>query len=122
MLTGGIGKDRLTGGAGLDQFTFADGDLSADPSLTDIIMDFSRAQGDRIKLKAMDADTTLAGDQKFVFIENEGPFTGVAGELRYVRNGAFGTYIEGDTNGDGTADFVIRLHDMVPLVEGDFVL
>jgi hypothetical protein len=32
------------------------------------------------------------------------------------------TFIEGDTDGDGVADFVIRLNGLINLVAGDFVL
>ena len=120
ILTGGTGKDRLTGGAGADQFAFLDGDLSADHSLTDIITDFSQAQGDLIWLKAMDADTTLAGDQKFQFI-GAGAFTGMARQLHYVHDGG-NTFIEGDTDGDGLADFVIRLNGLHVVDAADYVL
>ncbi len=120
ILTGGIGKDRLTGGTGLDQFVFRDGDLAIDRTLTDIVTDFSHAEADRIKLSAMDANTGLAGDQKFAFI-GTGAFTGVAGQLHYVQ-AAGNTFVEGDTNGDGLVDFALRLNGLVNLVGADFVL
>ncbi len=120
ILTGGIGKDRLTGGTGLDQFVFRDGDGSADRTLADVVVDFSHAQADRLKLNPMDANTGLAGDQKFSFI-GVNAFTNVAGQLHYVQTGG-NTYVEGDTNGDGTADFSIRLNGLINLVGADFVL
>ncbi len=62
----------------------------------------------------------LAGDQKFAFI-GTGAFTGVAGQLHYLHEGST-TFVEGDTNGDGAADFAIRLNGLVALVGADFVL
>jgi Ca2+-binding RTX toxin-like protein len=120
VLTGGVDKDRLTGGAGLDQFVFRDGDSSAERAAADVITDFGHAEADRIKLNLMDADTTLADDQKFAFI-GSGAFTGVAGQLHYVQAGG-NTFVEGDTNGDGLADFAIRLDGLINLVGADFVL
>ena len=119
-LIGGVGKDTMTGNAALDQFTFLDGDTAATRAGADVITDFNQTHKDLIKLKAMDADTTLAGDQKFQFI-GAGAFTGVARQLHFVQDGG-NTFIEGDTDGDGTADFVIRLNGLHTLVGADFVL
>ena len=119
-LYGGFGKDTMTGGPGRDQFVFLEGETAATRSAADIVTDFSQAELDFVRLKAIDADTTLAGDQKFKFI-GAGAFTGAARELHYVHDGG-NTFIEGDTDGDGLADFVIRLNGLVDLTAADFVL
>ena len=79
-LTGGLGKDNLTGGAGRDVFKFTSISDSGDASTTgDMIVDFKRVQGDRIDLSAIDADTTVAGNQAFIFGTATGPDTGHIG-------------------------------------------
>ena len=94
--------------------------LVADAAAADRIRDFSRADGDRIDLGQVDADPTLAEDQAFTFLA-AGAFTGVAGQLHYLHAGG-NTFVEGDTDGDGAADFVIRPDGPHTLAAGDFVL
>jgi Ca2+-binding RTX toxin-like protein len=125
-LRGGLGKDTLTGGAGRDTFVF----LSADETSTtkaDVITDFDRSQLDRISLRAIDTDLSLDGDQPFAFI-GRAKFSGGGdgAELRFIWGGtgpgAF-TTVQGDVDGDGTADFVIRLGGThVDLSAADFLL
>lgn len=68
-LIGGVGADTLFGNAGADTFTFlAASDLNYGSGSTDVIRDFSRAQGDRINLSGIDADLTQAGNQTFRFV------------------------------------------------------
>lgn len=120
-LTGGAGADDLYGGAGKDTFVFKSvGDLSRFKSATDTIFDFSHGQGDRISLSAIDANTKVGGNQAFTFIGTQG-FHDKAGELRFVK-AASDTYVYGDRNGDGRADFVLHLDDRLNLVKGDFIL
>jgi len=120
-LSGGAGKDVMIGGLGADSFVFADGDFaSATRKGADIIADFSHAQGDHIDLSAVDANTALDGDQAFSFIGST-DFTHTAGELRTLVIKDH-TFVAGDTNGDGTADFVIRLDHVSTLDASDFVL
>jgi len=120
VLTGAGGKDTLTGGAGADRFVYGSAAQSVVGANADRITDFSHAQGDRIDLSAIDADTTLAGNQAFRFI-GTGLYTGHAGELRFAQSGEQ-TTIAGDINGDGTSDFHIVLTGHVTPVAGDFAL
>ncbi len=120
LLDGGVGKDTMTGGADRDVFQFRDGDFGATRALADVITDFSRPDNEKINLNLVDANTVAGGNQAFTFIGN-GAFTGVAGQLHFAQQ-AGTTYVEGDTNGDGTADFVIALTGTINLVATDFVL
>ncbi|WP_343717301.1 calcium-binding protein [Inquilinus sp.] len=120
VLNGWIGRDTLTGGAGADRFAFSSVSHSAVGANADRITDFTRSQGDRIDLSAIDAKTTAAGDQAFSFI-GTAAFGHVAGQLRYAVSGA-STIIAGDVNGDGTSDFHIVLTGALALQASDFVL
>ena len=86
----------------------------------DFIDDFSRAQGDRINLKAIDADTTHRGNQKFEFIGTD-RFEKDAGELRFQKMGG-NTLVSADRNGDGKADFAVLVDGNIAFKGGDFIL
>ncbi len=120
LIDGGLGQDTLGGGAGRDVFQFRDGDSDAARSFADLITDFSQADHEKIQLNLLDADAATGGDQAFAWIGN-GAFTAVAGQLHYVHDGGM-TFVEGDTDGDGLADFVIALTGTLDLVARDFVL
>ena len=118
-LDGGSGLDRLFGGAGADNFVFKDGDFSGlTASTCDQVKDFEA--GDHIRLNLVDANTATAGDQAFAFI-GTAAFSHTAGELRYEQISG-NTYVSGDTNGDGTADFMVRLDGAHTLTSTDFAL
>jgi serralysin len=122
-LDAGSGRDSLSGGLGADLFLFDDGDSAAARSASDRIIDFAVAQGDRIDLHLIDARSATPDlDNRFTFI-GEAAFTvgGGGGQLRYETvNG--NTYIAGDVDGDGGADFFIRLDGAHELVATDFIL
>lgn len=121
VLFGGAGADKLTGGAGADIFLFkAAGDTTVPAAGQDTIFDFSHAQGDRIGLSGIDANTALTGDQAFIF-KGTAAFSGARGELRFEKQ-ASDTYIYGDINGDKIADFAIHLDNAVALQASDFIL
>jgi Ca2+-binding RTX toxin-like protein len=122
-LTGGTGADRLApgfgadvlfGGAGRDVFVFGDPAQAGAGSGRDTILGF--ANGDRIDLSGMDADTSSRGNQAFTFIGDD-RFSGEAGELR-ARAGL----VQGDIDGDGRSDFSIALAGGVVAGADDFIL
>ena len=103
-LYGGAGADMLRGGTGADWFVFESAADTTDGVLHDHVMDFSSAEGDRIHLSGIDANSTVAGNQAFTYI-GAGAFSGTAGQLNYV-----GGFVQGDTNGDRVADFMIEVN------------
>jgi Ca2+-binding RTX toxin-like protein len=124
-IVGGGGVDGLYGGGGADTFVFRDGDLVA--NAPDRIMDFDRGF-DRIDLSAMDANTSLTGNQAFRIVA---AFTGRAGELVIgdpIPGSIVGAeeVISMDTNGDRVADWMISVYrapyDSSLLSAGDFIL
>ena len=122
IFTGGAGLDTLTGQGGADVFRYLD---VADSGLAarDRIADFSKAEGDKISLGAIDAVSDAVGNQAFSFI-GSGAFSGAAGELRVTYNGTI-ALLYGDTDGDKQADLFIRVDGTTaaaPLAATDFVL
>ena len=87
------------------------------PGKADLIRDFEH--GDKIDLKGIDAKSgggANAGNQAFTFIGAQ-QFHHVKGELRFKSG-----ILSGDTNGDGQADFQIKVNGVDTLHDGDFVL
>jgi len=118
---GGGGKDDLYGGAGTDTFFLnTAAGSTADIAGRDVIHDFSSADHDRIDVHLMDADTGKRGNQAFDFIGMHG-FHHHAGELRYVQKGR-DSFVYGDINGDGKADFALEINGKVDFHATDFHL
>lgn len=118
---GGAAGDKLYGGAGKDTFIFKKpSDSTASGPARDTIYDFSKKQGDKIDLSAIDANSKASGNQAFKFIGTD-DFNGKAGELRFTKHKS-DTYIQADVNGDKKADFGIHLDDSLSLSKGDFLL
>lgn len=116
-LTGGLGIDTLTGGSGKDVFVFN----TLAEGAGDIITDFVRGQ-DKIELAAIDANAVIAGDQAFVFI-GAAAFGGTAGQLRYDNGAGDGfTHVYADGDGDGIADFHLKLAGTYTLTATDFLV
>lgn len=123
-LIGGYGADLLDGGAGADVFSIRNLNEST-LAAPDVVINFNGAvvaaealkglasyatvgaEGDRIDLSEIDAITGTTGNDAFTFIGTDG--FSAAGQLRYQVSGAV-TLIEGDVNGDRTADFRIQVN------------
>jgi VCBS repeat-containing protein len=121
-ITGGAGADQLIGGQGADLFVYtAVSDSTAAHS--DVIFDFQEtANGDRIDLSAIDANSSLVNDQAFAFVTAQ--TTGVvAHSVTWYEDTAHNaTVIQADINGDGVADMQITLTGLHSLTGGDFIL
>lgn len=118
VLEGGESGGLLYGGAGADTFVFAADDSGKTHTTADTIYDFARA--DSIDLSGWDANSRKSGTQGFDFIGAHA-FSGHVGELHFIKERS-DTWIEGDTNGDKKADFVIHLNDAVALRADNFDL
>ena len=109
---------RSSGGAAPTGSSYWSGDSSS--TAPDRILDFSRAQGDRIDLAGVDAYERVDGDQAFRFV-GQNPFTGV-GQLRFFQQNG-DTVVEANTTDlTGGAELRIVVDPLFTPQAGDFVL
>ena len=119
-LIGGSGIDNLTGGSSGDIFVFLLGNSSATSGQHDRITDFVSGTDD-IDLSGFDAISSTGSYDQFKFLATAA-FSGAAGELNYFYNSSTGvTTLQGDTNGDGVADFAIDLTGNVSISLSDLI-
>jgi Ca2+-binding RTX toxin-like protein len=117
-LIGGAGADRLVGGSNQDNFVFKS--LSDFSSGRDVIVDLRPADYDRIDLRALDASNQTSGDQAFRFI-GSAAFSRSEAELRFEISGS-DIVVSGDINGDGVADFSVRVLNLSSISSNCFLL
>lgn len=103
-IIGGVGNDKMWGGAGADTFVIL-AESTGGSLETDFIHDFNAAEGDRVDLSAIDANTLLSGDQGFSIVNSVG--SGYGEMVLVYANGQ--TTLRLYTNGDKTVDYQIRL-------------
>jgi serralysin len=128
-IRGGSGSDRIRGDAdadslvgngGKDQFVYRH--LADSTALDqDQIVDFTHGP-DKINVRAIDADTTAAGNQAFDFLVAEGADFTHAGQLRFTHVAGSDTLIEATTDNDAEAELSILLKIHVDLTAVDFIL
>lgn len=127
ILNGGAGQDTINGGAGTDQlaggldaardvFIFNTLSDSAVGAGRDRIADF-RTGVDDIDLRALDANTRIAGNQAFDFSGT----AAAANSVWYLKAGA-NLLVRADVNGDKLTDFEIAVLGQSALSAGDFLL
>jgi serralysin len=118
-LDGAQGADVLEGRGGADRFVYGQ-TYESMPAAPDLILDFSRKQGDRIDLSAVDTNDQVPGDPAFRFIGQD-PFTD-AGQVRFFKAGG-DTVVEVNTD-DTTAgaEMQIMIDAALSLRATDFVL
>ncbi len=128
ILKGDAGADKLLGGGGSD-LIFAGTDNAvdtiiykskADSALGALFRDkiYNFASGtDLIDLTALDADTAQAGNQAFAFSTS-----GAAANSIWVVDTGADLMVQGDMNGDASADFEIQLMGINSVTATDFLL
>jgi Ca2+-binding RTX toxin-like protein len=117
VIDGGAGQDFLSGGPGADSYRFeyaTDSVVGAADTITNFFSGI-----DRIDLSLVDANSNLPGRDSFTAIGSNA-FSGKAGELRWDSSAGSQTFVYGDTNGDGQADFAITVNTGL-IVAGDFL-
>ena len=106
VINGGRGADTLLSGDGKDRFVYQkvnDSNVNNFDHINDLLF------RDRIVLRAVDADSTTAGNQNFHLGTDH--FTHSKGELiRFYDAGTNTTWFQADTDGDGGADLSIAVH------------
>ena len=108
LLNGGADNDLLSGGTGADQFQFTSAADIGTGALSDRITDFKSLE-DRIDLSLIPGLSFIAG----------AAFSSVAGQLRYD---TASRQLQGDTDGNGVADFALVLDGVASLTAGDLIL
>ena len=97
VLLGDRGADGLHGDAGADTFAYRS-TRETKQFGADVIYDLE--SGDTIELSAIDANTTVDGNQAFVLVQ---AFTGAGGEATLSGDDAYG-YLLMDTDGDARVE------------------
>lgn len=129
-LSGGFGNDRIHGGGNADTMY---GDDGADMFIfdhvndfvfghADVIADFSRTEGDRIDLVAVDAKAGVANNQTFDFVDAPSTLAGTLW-LGTASNGQQHVFMNVD-GGSADLDIIVKFDDasMTSLQESDFLL
>ncbi|WP_282059166.1 calcium-binding protein [Roseobacter litoralis] len=123
-LVGGTGADILIGGALGDTFVFssvADSNLASRDTIVGID-GIGVANGDIIDVSAIDADTTVGGNQAFTFLGLQTTASALsfgAGAL-WVENAGGPTLLFGNIDNDATIEFAVQINDGAGVSAADY--
>ena len=123
QMVGGYGADVMKGGSGADTFWYFDSKQSANaPGQSDTIQDFKHGV-DKIDLSHVDANTGIAGNQKFEVVQYDPSKPLEAGQVTSHYDFASGkTIVEAAVDNNAGADMKIALDGFVPVTAQDFNL
>jgi serralysin len=111
---GGSGSDTLFVGSGRNErILYHDVSESAPGTERDTIYTFDERDGSVVDLRRIDASVLTPEDDAFTWV-GDAAFSGAAGELRYDPT-ADGGLLQGDVDGDGSADFEVLFLNFVSL-------
>lgn len=117
IISGGAGRDQLTGRGGSDTFAFGSiAESGASTAAMDVIADFESGI-DLIDLSAIDADTASDSDDAFSGIIGSSASFSAAGQLKLS-----GTVLYGNTDDDSEAEFAVKLTGVDALSLADIVV
>ena len=116
----GTGQDVITGGDGRDRFQFMPGALGPQAQNSFTFTDLAPAAGERLDLSRIDAVAGTLANDAFGFI-GTAAFSGVAGQLRWADQGTQ-RLIQGDVNGDSSADLTMIVLGTGPVNSSWFLL
>ena len=115
----------MTGGAGADDFDFNSIAEIGNGATRDLITDFVHLTDD-LDLSTIDANGAAPGTRLSASSPPMARRYGAAGQLRWSADLAGTandrTFVEGDINGNGAADFQIELTGLKTLTAADFFL
>lgn len=124
-IIGGAGNDLLRGGSGADTFRVLQESLGGAALETDQIFDFSAAEGDRIDLSAIDANTRVDGNQAFrlvsAFTRPDNDHLSDIGQMTLTFAGGI-TTLRLDVNGDGRVDYQMKINGDLAAESGGWLL
>jgi hypothetical protein len=125
-LFGGIGNDQMTGGKGLDTFVVLAESVYSSKAPgghaleIDFVYDLRAIEGDKIDLSFIDADISTVDNDSFHLV---GAFSKHASEMTLVYTAASNqTVLSLDVDGDGKADYQMKITGDVHLDSGGWVL
>jgi VCBS repeat-containing protein len=128
ILIGGGGADTLSGGSGADIFIYTSIDDSSfveqsdSTANRDTIKDFTQGT-DKIDLSAIDANTTISGNQAFTGLSPGGNTTSyTTGVLYWWTNQYNETILIANVDSDSTIELYIRITGSISLTTSDFNL
>ena len=110
LLIGGLGADSLSGGLDADRFRLnSTADSGISTASRDNILDFNPAQGDKIDLSVLDANSAIAGDNAFTTPMVGGLFSGLFTSQGSLYFDTTSHILYGNNDADNQADFSILL-------------